>query len=74
MAVIHADIDAVPAKTIEVMKTVIHRLQRLEASPVPKFVARLDLNPSLSREINVAPCLSTVDWKYGRSTRKYPRP
>ena len=55
MAVIHADIDAVPAKTIEVMKTVIHRLQRLEASPVPKFVARLDLNPSLSNEMTAAP-------------------
>src|SRR6218665_1198815 len=48
---VHADIGAVGAaqvETREVLETVIHRLERLEASPVPKFVAGLDLNPSLS--------------------------
>src|SRR6218665_3973250 len=51
---IHADIGAVQenigavgaaqVETREVLETVIHRLERLEASPVPKFVAGLDLN------------------------------
>src|SRR6218665_3915088 len=42
-------------ETREVLETVIHRLERLEASPVPKFVAGLDLNPSLSNEMTAAP-------------------
>src|SRR6218665_3660693 len=63
MAVIHADIGAVGVaqlETREVLENVIHRLERLEASPVPKFVAGLDLNPSLSTEITVAPHHSTI--------------
>src|SRR6218665_2613865 len=49
MGAIHADmqanIGAVQTETWEVLETVIHRLERLETSPVPKFVAGLDLNP-----------------------------
>src|SRR6218665_915999 len=62
---VHADIGAVQenigavgaaqVETREVLETVIHRLERLEASPVPKFVAGLDLNPSLSNEMTAAP-------------------
>src|SRR6218665_3071869 len=62
MGAIHADLQgnigavqknigavgAAQVETREVLETVIHRLERLEASPVPKFVAGLDLNPSLS--------------------------
>src|SRR6218665_2431717 len=40
-------VGAAQVETREVLETVIHRLERLEASPVPKFVAGLDLNPSL---------------------------
>src|SRR6218665_1142272 len=39
-------VGAAQVETREVLETVIHRLERLEASPVPKFVAGLDLNPS----------------------------
>src|SRR6218665_2916357 len=57
LGAIHADmqanIGAVQIETREVLETVIHRLERLEASPVPKFVAGLDLNPSLSNEMTV---------------------
>src|SRR6218665_2864689 len=38
----------------------MHRLERLDTSPVPKFVAGLDLNPSLSNEMAVAPHHSTI--------------
>ena len=38
----------------------IHRLERLETSPVPKFVAGLDLNPSLSNEMTEAPNHSSL--------------
>ena len=41
------------AETREVLKKVIHRLKRLEASPVPKFVVGLD-------EMTVAPHKSTI--------------
>src|SRR6218665_588608 len=54
MGAIHADLQgnigavgAAQVETREVLETVIHRLERLEASPVPKFVAGSDLNPSL---------------------------
>src|SRR6218665_2187458 len=47
-------------ETREVLETVIHRLERLEASPVPKFVAGLDLNPSLSNEMTAAPTHSSI--------------
>src|SRR6218665_2201897 len=60
---VHADIGAVGAaqvETREVLETVIHRLERLEASSVPKFVAGLDLNPSLSNEMTAAPTHSTI--------------
>src|SRR6218665_2777388 len=67
---VHADIGAVQenigvvgaaqVETREVLETVIHRLERLEASPVPKFVAGLDLNPSLSNEMTAAPILSPI--------------
>src|SRR6218665_84869 len=74
MAVIHADIGAVHAdigavqenigavqiETREALETVIHRLERLDASPVPKFVAGLDLNPSLSNEMTAAPTHSSI--------------
>src|SRR6218665_3706390 len=67
MAVIHADIGAVQEnigavqiETREALETVIHRLERLEASPVPKFVAGLDLNPSLSNEMTEAPNHSSI--------------
>src|SRR6218665_1031724 len=48
-------VGAAQVETREVLETVIHRLERLEASPVPKFVAGLDLNPSLSNEMTAAP-------------------
>src|SRR6218665_1810451 len=47
-------------ETREVLETVIHRLERLEASPVPKFVAGLDQNPSLSSEMTAAPNHSSI--------------
>src|SRR6218665_2679589 len=47
-------------ETREVLETVIHRLERLETSPVPKFVAGLDLNPSLSNEMTAAPTHSSI--------------
>src|SRR6218665_3512586 len=64
MGAIHADmqanIGAVQIETREALETVIHRLERLEASPVPKFVAGLDLNPSLSNEMTAAPTHSSI--------------
>src|SRR6218665_2335071 len=64
MGAIHADIQAnlgaVQIETREVLETVIHRLERLEASPVPKFVAGLDLNPSLSNEMTAASTHSSI--------------
>src|SRR6218665_3853303 len=74
MGAIHADLQknlgavqenigavgAAPVETREVLETVIHRLERLEASPVPKFVEGLDLNPSLSNEMTAAPTHSSI--------------
>src|SRR6218665_584036 len=74
MGAIHADLQenigavqenigavgAAQVETREVLETVIHRLERLEASPVPKFVAGLDLNPSLSNEMTAAPTHSAL--------------
>src|SRR6218665_3890257 len=67
MGAIHADIGAVQEnigavqiETREALETVIHRLERLEASPVPKFVAGLDLNPSISNEMTAAPTHSSI--------------
>src|SRR6218665_3345729 len=67
MGAIHADLQgnigavgAAQVETREVPETVIHRLERLEASPVPKFVAGLDLNPSLSNEMTAAPTHSSI--------------
>src|SRR6218665_3461208 len=57
---VHANIDAVQAETREVLEIVVHRLERLETSPVPKFAAGLDTNPSLSNEMTVAPYNSTI--------------
>src|SRR6218665_2609814 len=67
---VHADIGAVQenigavgaaqVETQEVLETVIHRLERLETSPVPKFVAGLDLNPSLSNGMTEAPNHSSL--------------
>src|SRR6218665_1677086 len=53
-------VGATQVETREVLETVIHRLERLEASPVPKFVAWLNLNPSLSNEMTAAPNHSTI--------------
>src|SRR6218665_1498106 len=41
-------VGAAQVETRDVLETVIHRLERLEASPVPKFVAGLGLNPRTS--------------------------
>src|SRR6218665_481077 len=67
MGAIHADLQgnigavgAAQVETREVLETVIHRLERLEASPVPKFVAGSDLNPSLSNEMTAAPTHSSI--------------
>src|SRR6218665_605273 len=67
MGAIHADLQgnigavgAAQVETREVLETVIHRLERLEASPVQKFVAGLDLNPSLSNEMTAAPLHSSI--------------
>jgi len=51
----HDAIGVAQMETRGVLETVTHRLERLETSPVPKFVARLDLNPSLSSEMTVPP-------------------
>src|SRR6218665_2103950 len=53
---VQANIGAVQVETRGILETVIHvhRLERLETSPVPKFVAGLDLNPSLSNEMTAA--------------------
>src|SRR6218665_82937 len=53
-------VGAAQVETREVLETVIHRLECLEASPVPKFVAGLDLNPSLSNEMTAAPTHSSI--------------
>src|SRR6218665_2295791 len=53
-------VGAAQVETREVLETVIHRLERLEASPVPKFVAGLDLNPCLSNEMTAAPIHSSI--------------
>src|SRR6218665_2956022 len=53
-------VGAAQVETREVLETVIFRLERLEASPVPKFVAGLDLNPTLSNEITAAPTHSSI--------------
>src|SRR6218665_3747732 len=67
MGAIHADLQGnigavgvAQVETREVLETVIHRLERLEASPVPKFVAGLDRNPSLSDEMTAAPTHSSI--------------
>ena len=39
----------------------LHRLERLETSPVPKFAAGLDMNPNLSSGTTVAPYHSTIE-------------
>src|SRR6218665_2196169 len=67
---VHADIGSVQenigavgaaqVETREVLETVIHRLERLETWVVPKFVAGLDLNPSLSNEMTEAPNHSSL--------------
>src|SRR6218665_797432 len=57
---VQENIGAVQLETREALETVIHRLERLEASPVPKFVAGLDLNPSLSNEMTAAPTHSPI--------------
>ena len=64
---IHVHVDAVQAEIRGALDTtgafqaeVLHRLERLETSPVPKFAAGLDLNLSLSIEMTVAPYHSTM--------------
>src|SRR6218665_3741926 len=55
---VHVDLGAVgeaQAETRILLENVIHRLERLETSPVPKFAAGLEMNPSLSNEMTVAP-------------------
>ena len=63
MGAVHANIhvDAVQAETREVLETVMHRLERLETSPVPKFAAVIDLNPSHSGEMTATPYHSTIE-------------
>ena len=54
---VQADIGAVGAAQVEtrgVLETVIHRLERLETSPVPKFVAGLDLNRNRNRKLQTS--------------------
>src|SRR6218665_1944183 len=57
---VQENVGAAQVETREVLETVIHRLERLETSPVPKFVAGLDLNPSLSNEMTEAPNHSSL--------------
>src|SRR6218665_931038 len=76
---VHADIRAVIAAQAEtrVLETVMHRLERLEASPVPKFVAGLDLNPSLFNEMTAAPTHSSISLearKLSKAILRYQRP
>src|SRR6218665_404060 len=65
---IQANIGAVQAETRSALETigvfqaeVLHRLERLETSPVPKFAAGSDLNPSHSGEMALAPYHSTME-------------
>src|SRR6218665_1013212 len=61
LGTVHARVvGASQVETREVLENVIHRLERLEASPVPKFVAGLDLNLSLSNEMTAAPTHSSI--------------
>src|SRR6218665_3084642 len=53
-------VGAAQVETREVLETVIHRSERLEASPVPKCVAGLNLSPSLSNEMTAAPNHSSI--------------
>src|SRR6218665_1741479 len=64
-------IGAVGAPQVEtrgVLGTVRHRLERLETSKASKFVAGLDLKPSLSNEMTAAPNHSTIILKAKVST------
>src|SRR6218665_245766 len=65
---VQENIGAVQLETREALETVIHRLERLEASPVPKFVAELDLNPSLSNEMTAAPTHSSISLEVKQGT------
>src|SRR6218665_1558719 len=58
---VHPNIDPVQAETREVLETVMHKLEHLETSPVPKFAAGLDLNPSHSGEMTAASYHSTIE-------------
>jgi len=50
----------IPEKFWRQQLRAVYRLDRLEASPVPKFLAGLDFKPSLSSEMTVAPHHSTI--------------
>src|SRR6218665_2381419 len=63
LGVVQANIGAVQVETREVLETVIRRLEGLDASPVPTFVAGLDLNPTLSNEMTAAPTHSSISLK-----------
>src|SRR6218665_3804343 len=61
---LHADVGAVgaaQAETREVLENVMHRLERLETSSVPKLAAGLDLNPSHSGEMVEVPYHSNIE-------------
>src|SRR6218665_8058 len=63
LGAVRTNIGAIGAPQVEprgVLGTVRHRLERLETSPASKFIAGLDLNPSLSNEMTAAPNHSTI--------------
>ena len=55
-----ANIGAEQIATRGVLGTVRHSVERLETSPASKFVAGLDLKPSLSNEMTAAPTHSSI--------------
>src|SRR6218665_134879 len=60
LAAVQASLRAVQVESRGDLGSVRNSIERLETSPASKFVAGLDLNPSLSNEMTAAPNHSTI--------------